>query len=134
MKKFILLVWLLQVTIVTNAQDLFSQTDSVTTQDDKIEVIRTYSQHERDSVLSVITVLLDDIGYRIRGLDRYKMYPTENMYNLLKLDTKTGRIQQVQWSSDKNNEFILTINNNDLSYDTGCGTFELYPTQNMYQG
>lgn len=27
---------------------------------------------------------------------RYKMYQTDNIYTLLKLDTKTGRIDQVQ--------------------------------------
>lgn len=94
-----------------------------------------YSQTtiNRDSVLIQITTLLNDIGYRIRGLDRYKLYPTENMYINLKLDTKTGQIDLIQWSLDDDKEGSMTLNSTDLSYDTGCGTFELYPTQNIYQ-
>ena len=30
---------------------------------------------------------------------RYKLYPTQNMWTFLKLDTETGRIWQVQYSS-----------------------------------
>ena len=88
---------------------------------------------DRDSLLLDISNKLEDIGYRIRGLDRYKMYRTENIYTLLKLDTKTGQIYQVQWSLEDNKEGIWTINSTNLSYDTGCGTFELYATSNMYQ-
>lgn len=65
--------------------------------------------------------------------NRYKMYPTENMHNFLKLDTQTGRIEQVQWSLDNDKEFSIILNNKDLSWITGMNSFELYPTQNMYQ-
>lgn len=65
--------------------------------------------------------------------NRYKMYPTQNMYNLLKLDTQSGRIEQVQWSLDDNNEFTSVINSEDLPWKKGLNSFELYPTQNMYQ-
>lgn len=66
--------------------------------------------------------------------ERYKMYPTENNYTFLKLDTKTGRIMQVQWSLDKEDEGSLYINSEDLSeWDVQSGHFELYPTKNMYQ-
>lgn len=87
----------------------------------------------KDSLLLDISKKLDDIDFRIRGIDRYKMYRTENIYTLLKLDTMTGKIEQVQWSLDDDKEGTWTINSLDLSFDTGCGTFELYPTQNMYQ-
>ena len=30
-------------------------------------------------------------------------------------------------------EGSATLNNEDLSLGTGCGTFELYPTKNIYQ-
>ena len=57
------------------------------------------------------------------------------MYTLLELDTKTGKIKQVQWSLDSDSEGTFTINNDDLSYGYGygSGSFELYPTKNMYQ-
>lgn len=87
----------------------------------------------KDSLLMSISNQLNDIESRMHGLDRYKLYKTENMYNLLRLDTRTGRIDQIQWALGSNYEGIFTINNEDLSFDTGCGTFELYPTENMYQ-
>lgn len=65
---------------------------------------------------------------------RYKLYKTENLYNMLRLDTKTGKIKQVQWSLDSYKEFTVVINDQDFSragYVSGC--FELYPTNNMYQ-
>ncbi len=34
---------------------------------------------------------------------------------------------------DDEEEFSVTLNGEDLSYDTGCGTFELYTTKNIYQ-
>lgn len=64
--------------------------------------------------------------------DRYKFYPTENIYNFLLLDTKTGKIDQVQWSLESGNEGSLKLNEEDLSISSGS-CFELYPTKNMYQ-
>ncbi|MBP1616039.1 MAG: hypothetical protein H6Q13_3487 [Bacteroidetes bacterium] len=115
MKKLILCVGLLITTLNGYAQTNYS------------------SKSEKDSILSLIPTLLEDINYKIRGLERYKLYPTENIYTLLQLDTKTGRIVQIQWSLNSNEELSVDINSNDLSFDTGCGTFELYPTKNMYQ-
>lgn len=71
-----------------------------------------------------------------RCLDRYKLYPTTNMYNFIKLDTRTGIMSIVQWSLDDGKEFEYSLNERSLVYewnDSGCGTFELYPTTNHYQ-
>ena len=87
----------------------------------------------RDSTLTKICTLLEDVDSRIHGLDRYKLYPTENIYNFLQLDTSTGRIDLVQWSLDDEKEGSVTLNGEDLSLGTGSSTFELYPTKNMYQ-
>ena len=86
-----------------------------------------------DSTLIKIHDMLDDIDYRINGFDRFKLYATENIYNFLLLDTETGKIDIVQWSLDDGKEGSATINDKDLSLDTGCGTFELCPTKNLYQ-
>lgn len=97
---------------------------------------------KRDSLLNRIDTLVQITNIWLEQLEldhslknRYKMYQTENIYNLLRLDTKTGRIDQVQWSLDSDKEGTVTINSNDLSYGQGYGsnTFELYPTKNMYQ-
>lgn len=99
--------------------------------------INGYSQSTKnsvcDSTLIYITKQLEDIDFRINGMNRFKLYPTDNIYTLLKLDTATGKIDQLQWSLDSDKEGSFTINNDDLSLGSGSGTFELYPTKNMYQ-
>lgn len=57
--------------------------------------------------------LVEDIDFRIHGLNRYKLYPTENIYNFLQLDTMTGKIELVQWSLDKDEEGSTTLNDID---------------------
>ena len=88
-----------------------------------------------DSLVQITNIWLEQIEIDNSMKNRYKMYPTENIYTLLKLDTKTGMIEQVQWSLDSDKEGTVTINNKDLSYGVGYGSnsFELYPTKNMYQ-
>ncbi len=88
-----------------------------------------------DSISSYIATLLEDIDrrlYKNELNDRYRFYPTENIYNFLKLDIRTGRIDQVQWSLDISKEGSVSINSDDLSWGRGS-LFELYPTKNMYQ-
>lgn len=97
---------------------------------------------ERDSVLMridslthVISVYAEYIERDLSLKNRFKLYPTENIYTFLELDTKTGRINQVQWSLESENEGTIILNDEDLTYGygVGSGSFELYPTQNMYQ-
>lgn len=62
------------------------------------------------------------------------MYKTENTYNLLKLDTRTGKVWQVQYGMKSVKSMIVELNHyglalESLSYD---GRFELYSTPNMY--
>lgn len=69
--------------------------------------------------------------------NRYKLYSTENIYTFLQLDTRTGKIKQVQWSLKENEEGAIILNDVDLTYGIAIGKnldrFELYPTKNMYQ-
>lgn len=83
---------------------------------------------------SIISELSKQISF-LQEKDRYKLYPTENIYNLLKLDTKTGMIWQVQWGLNDDYEGVFDINLIDLRTisDPENGNFELYPTKNMYQ-
>ena len=64
---------------------------------------------------------------------RYKMYQTENTFNLLKLDTATGKIDQVQWSLEESSEGYFTVNDKSLTANPKPGLFEVYPTKNMFQ-
>lgn len=88
---------------------------------------------DRDSLLMNLSTLVRLLDFRISDNNRYKLYPTENVYTFLKLDTKTGKIDQVQWSLDDNKEGTFHLNEVDLSYGSDLLKFELYPTQNMYQ-
>lgn len=91
------------------------------------------SSNRIDSMLVKIEGDIQYIGLKISHENRYKLYPTENIYTFLQLDTKTGRIEQVQWSLDEDKEGTMTINDIDLTFGDSPGNFELYPTPNMYQ-
>ena len=65
---------------------------------------------------------------------RFELYPTQNSFNFLKLDKKTGKIYKVQWSLEGEKEFSITLNGIDLSqFSTDGNCFKLYPTKNMWQ-
>lgn len=72
--------------------------------------------------------------------DRYRLYPTQNMWTFLKLDTQDGRIWQIQWTLDdvskaKVYNTLTSINLIPLigeSEKRNNGRFELYPTSNLY--
>lgn len=69
------------------------------------------------------------------NIERFKLFPTQNMWTFIKLDTQTGQMWQVQYSV-KGNEgrFEYDLNPKPL-ITTGKkvnGRFELYSTQNIY--
>ena len=70
------------------------------------------------------------------ALPRFKMYKTDNMYNLIKLDTATGQLWQVQYEMNKDAEaMVVPIDDYSLlgQYENEVeGRFELYPTNNSH--
>ena len=63
----------------------------------------------------------------------YKLYPTRNMWNFLKLDTRNGKISIVQFSvEDDNKQFEYGLSDKAQSDNTIPGRFILQPTENMY--
>lgn len=64
----------------------------------------------------------------------YKLFPTENMWTFLKLNTRNGRIWQVQYDVKGNDRFEISLNLFELVTiaEEVNGRFNLYPTQNMY--
>ena len=65
----------------------------------------------------------------------YRLFPTTNMWTFLKLNTEDGRIWQVQYAiNNDENRFETYLNLTPLA--TGSqkkpGRFTLYPTQNMW--
>ena len=65
------------------------------------------------------------------GDARFRLFKTENMWNLLKLDTQTGRIWQVQ-ASVNGNQLKLPINSDRIVESGKNGRFTLCPTGNMW--
>jgi len=68
---------------------------------------------------------------------RYRLFPTQNMWTFLKLDTMTGKIWQVQYSVEgAKYRFETVLNSVDLArrlkQERVVGRFMLYPTQNTY--
>ena len=86
--------------------------------------------YEADS----INKLFFDGIYRNIDKPRYKMYQTENNYNLLKLDTRTGKVWQVQYRMNDVQASVVSINFIGIVFESDGwdGRFELYPTKNMY--
>ena len=85
---------------------------------------------QRDSLLfEQLIVFQDQLREPI-----YKLYPTQNMYTFLELNTITGQIWIVQWSTSGNRmKYVLDIEERIFSWDEKiAGRFELYPTENMY--
>lgn len=72
---------------------------------------------------------------QLNGIERFKLFPTQNMWTFIKLDTQTGKIWQVQYSvSGEDLRFECCLNPNQLVPDGKKmnGRFDLYPTQNRY--
>ena len=85
---------------------------------------------QRDSLLfEQLIVFQDQLREPI-----YKLYPTQNMYTFLELNTMTGQIWIVQWSTSGNRmKYVLDIEERIFSWaEKIAGRFELYPTENMY--
>lgn len=131
MKKALLFLMLLAA-ICVNAQTAKPTSNVKSTKyEQKVDSLLS----QIDTLIMINNQLLEHIDIDLSLKNRFKLYPTDNLYTLLELDSKTGKIKQVQWSLDSDSEGTFTINNEDLSYGMGYGSdsFELYPTKNMYQ-
>lgn len=63
----------------------------------------------------------------------FKLYPTNNMWTFIKLDTRNGKMWQVQFSVNGDDyRFEIPLNIAALATDSINGRFELYSTQNMF--
>ena len=89
MRKFILLTFALLCALSSSAQG------------------ETSTSNKNDSISSYIATILEDIDMRIlksEANDRYKFYPTENIYNFLKLSKFNGL-----WTPIRKGLFLLTM-------------------------
>ena len=132
MKKFLFFLLILLIPFSGMAQTVDKKQESTSDRQGKnISALLS----KIDTLLTINNMLLEQIGIDSSLKGRFKLYKTENFYNFLELDTKTGKIQQVQWTLDGENEGSVVINDVDLSLEIGysSGSFELYPTSNIYQ-
>lgn len=90
------------------------------------------------SAVAKDSVLLDYLeGYKNQLREpAFKLYPTENIWTFLKLNTATGQIWQVQYSVNSDSPRMESVLDDDVRIyswdDVICGRFELVPTKNMY--
>lgn len=96
-----------------------------------------------NKILFLLLLVLSYVGYAnaaepatvvapaTNAVNNYLLYPTNNMFTFLKLDTRNGRIWQVQYSMD-NNEFEVVLNSRELVTFGKPGQFALYPTTNNW--
>ena len=64
----------------------------------------------------------------------YRLYKTKNTYNFIKLDTRTGQMELVQWSTGANT-MTYPLSDRKLVYSLEeeiPGRFTLYATTNIY--
>lgn len=66
----------------------------------------------------------------------YQLFPTQNYWTFLKLDTRNGKIWQVHYTVSKEGfEGEIILNSDSLlwvSEEEAIGRFTLYPTNNIY--
>ena len=127
---------LLYIVIVCLCCSVFSavaQTDSL-----KVETIKEKNAITKTIDTDSVTIAqIKAIYDRLENLvPRYKIYKTENTYNLIKLDTATGQTWQVQYRLGDTESMTVEIDASSLLWYSEpeiAGRFELYPTNNMYQ-
>lgn len=93
-----------------------------------LSFIMTYSQTEIDNNIKTNTTDPDTDPFV------YKLFPTQNMWTFLKLNTRNGMIWQVQWNFDEEKRFETFLNTWPLvdKEEETNGRFNLYPTTNIY--
>ena len=64
----------------------------------------------------------------------YQLFPTQNMWTFILLDSYNGRLWQVQYSTqDLDNLFCIPINKYELVSDNENCIFSIQPLTSMYQ-
>ena len=138
MKRFLLIIISVLSVLHAYAQDVDSfKAVSVQNSPDSLSariIKESVSFSSRDSLLFMF---LYSVAESVDNwVPQFKLYKTENIYNLIKLNTSTGALWQVQYGIIKSSDAMeVPIDEYSLlSYDEEPipGRYELYPTNNMY--
>ena len=102
-----------------------------------LTTVYSYGQIEQDSIVTINEVEKQvEKKPEVKQLEVpiYKLFPTENTWALIKLNTRNGKIWQVHYSISNDFEGELPINTYSLVLpdEEINGRFTLYPTPNMY--
>jgi len=64
----------------------------------------------------------------------YRLFPTQNMWNFIKLNTRNGQMWQIQYGSKESDRSETSLNSVPLIIKDkeANNRFTLYPTQNSY--
>lgn len=91
-------------------------------------VLRSQGQTQQDS-----TSTTQQIEKHVE-VPIYKLFPTENYWTFIKLDTRNGKMWQVHFTiSNEGYQGELILNSRSLVWTEEVnGRFTLYPTKNMY--
>lgn len=124
MKKILLLIALLLPSIMVHGQTDSAGWESIklTSRDSAYVVLQN---NHLAKVLEAMNMMPP----------RYKLYKTENFYNLIKFDTATGAVWQVQYRMGTTEPMTLSIDASSLLNsweDEVPGRFELYNTNNKF--
>ena len=86
-----------------------------------------------------VLVLAFTLGMNAQGnedIERYKLYPTTNIWTFLELDTATGLMWQIQYDVEGDKRFKSVLSDFEIAdgniIKPIIGRFKLYPTQNTY--
>ena len=84
-----------------------------------------------------VLVLAFTLGMNAQeDIERYKLYPTTNMWTFLELDTATGLMWQIQYDVEGDKRFKSVLSDFEIAdgniIKPIIGRFKLYPTQNTY--
>lgn len=76
------------------------------------------------------------IRYSVNPNATYQLFPTENRWIFIKLNTQTGQMWMVQYSTSSTSDALtISLNTKPLllsSDELVNGRYTLYPTQNLY--
>ena len=99
-------------------------------------VSTTYAQTTSNKLKnkSVDSTINNNVSVLSQDVVIYRLFPTQNMWTFIKLNTRNGEIWQVQFDVKDNNRFETYLNLLPLaSIDKEVnGRFTLYSTQNIY--
>jgi hypothetical protein len=76
----------------------------------------------------------DSTRQKLQDTDVYQLFPTENIWTFIKLNTRNGTMWQVQFGFEDNVRFQTVLNYIPLvpAEKEVNGRFTLYPTKNIY--